>query len=239
MNFLTKREDDLETMPKKERFRKNPDKWYSGWNFPYRRVHRWIESKVGNHIDDVISEYVNAEWIPLEFRQRHNLYRYLQCHTFLVNGKVCYHDGSPYYLRKEIPYNIVENQGTKTFYVDPTTRKVCVFYPKSRKWDTTLWKQQQMMKLVILGDYHQYNFHDGIWYEIKAEPCQYQTDIANYNHFRKGPNDNLLVKTNRYNNRNSKNPYVKITLKRQLNHKELKQNGLRNCGKSPKIQNIS
>src|ERR1039458_1638897 len=84
----------LENLPVRERM---PDySWekdrYAGWNFPYDRCHRWLESCVGRHIDSVIHEYVNAKWVPKDHRFAHQLSRYLECNTTMVGHQVCYHD---------------------------------------------------------------------------------------------------------------------------------------------------
>lgn len=191
---------------------------------------RWLESCEGRHVDSVIHEFVRAKWVPRQFRQAHKLGEYLEMNTFIENGKVCFYDNYPRFSYKNEPYVVVEDTTSKTFYVHPETRKVCVYRPQSRKsWGTT-YREKINSKLVILGDYHQYYKLDGIWYEVKAEPiATHPMHIAPcWGAERKGPRDILLEKNDGFHNRYENLPFVRITLKRQLSHEELVENTLFN-----------
>lgn len=215
--------EKLEELPKREKFPdyswENDDYW--GKNFPYARTIRWLGSCVGKHIDAVISEFCNAKWVPIEFRNYNQLKKYLETDTFIDKGEVYYYCN--YALN--VNYRKITESFRKTFYVHPVSRKVEVYNPPTPK----SWRKREQEKLDakvrILGDYHQLYKENGIWYEVKGKP-------VNFNEFftldRKGPKDILLENDNSFTPKTEKYPFVKIVLKRQLNKKELKKFGLKN-----------
>lgn len=99
---------------------------YHGWNFPNRRMQRWLDSRVGSHIDSTIHKYVHAKWIPKEFRQAHNLYKYLEINTFIDKKMVCFYDD--YFSRyNSKSYRVIDdNLAIKMFYVHPISKLICV-----------------------------------------------------------------------------------------------------------------
>ena len=225
MDLQTQGEERLENLPSRERFPDYSRDRYRGWNFPYRRMNRWLESNVGKHIDSVIHQYVNAVWVPKEFRQAHHLAKYVETNTFIENGKVCFYDAYCHYsLMTHRPYRIVEDEGSNTFYVDPSTRLLCLFKPRKRRSYLEQQRFEKHSRVRILGPYHQLYKLNGIWYEIRA------TIMPDWNELceRKGPNDILLENENSWSRQHNKNPRVRVILKRQLNHKELTKHGLRN-----------
>lgn len=238
MKNLLHKEDDiekLEDLPLRER---NHDySWendnYWGKNFPYRRVMRWIESQEGNHIDSVIHKFVNLKWLLPIYRTLDELRRKIEINTFIEGGKVCYYSRYMGYWRTDkAPHYVVEDEMTKIFYVHPETRLICVHRPPSRE----SWKKQEQERLDkkfrILGDYHQLYKKDGVWYEVKAEPIDRPESFIknciagmgkNWNYGKKlGPKDIILETPLGF------MPTFKVTMKHQLNKKELKKYKLTN-----------
>lgn len=223
-------EDKLENLPSRERFPDHSRDRYKGWNFPFTRMARWLESKEGCPINEVISEYVNADWVAPEFRFAHKVYDYLQKDTYLEDGKIYFFSSG---WRGNEFRSAIDEQTRKTIYVHPTTGLICVHRPKTQISWRKRWQEAQDAKFRALGDYHQLNKTGGIWYEVRAEIVLEAKSpaVTKYTHLffqRKGPKDDLLDKTNRPDSHDKDMPYVKIVLKRQLNGKELRTHGLKN-----------
>ena len=227
--------DKLEQLPLRERNHdyswENDDYWSK--DFPYRRMRRWIESCKGRHIDEVISEYVHAKWVPKHHRFINQFRRHIELDTFIRDGAVHYYSRYMSIFRDKAPYTLCEDGISDCIYVHPTTRLVCVYKAPTRK----SWRKEEQEKLAkrvrILGDYHQLYKMEGIWYEIKAKPLPtmpaMSIGLSVYHSMYKrcGPKDIIMEGVHDY-HRKSKELHVKITLKRQLNGKELKKYGLTN-----------
>jgi hypothetical protein len=230
MNWQTKKAETIENLPNWEKF--HDYSWendnYFGKNFPFRRLRRWVEASKNKHIDDVIHDFVNLDWIPKTHKFAHTLKDYIEFDTFMDGKRVAYH--CKYQWRNQY---YIEDSSNLMVYVHPVTRLVCVFYPPTQKSWHTLEQERLDKKVRILGDYHQLYKLNGIWYELKATKVRLVTYYQNstycryMKYYQKGPKDILLEENSAWQN-NSKNPYVKITLKRQLSSKELKKHGLTN-----------
>lgn len=220
MNYANVREDVMDRMPSKESFKGNKDYNYRGTgnNFPYCRFKRWLESKEGNDIDDISSEYIKLKWIPVEYRRVSSLSRYVEMNTFMVGDKVAYYSDSCMDI-----WIVGESNYRKEYYVDPCSYKLCIFRPRK-----VVYKREDD-NVRVIGEYHQYNRVNGIWYEVKAEVVDNKEgNNVGYMYSCKGPKDNLMESSNRYDNEYSNKPYVRVIMKRQLSREELRDNGLRN-----------
>jgi len=227
--------EKLEQLPLRERNHdyswENDDYW--GKDFPYRRMQRWIKSCKGRNIDEVISEYMHAKWVPIHHRFINQLRRHIELDTFMKDGVVHYYDKYMSIFRDRAPYTLAENGVNDCVYVHPTTRLVCVYKAPTRK----SWQKEEQGKLAkrvrILGDYHQLYKIEGIWYEVKAKPlppmpvASIGLSVYHSMYERCGPKDIIMEGGRSYSLKDT-DPFVKITLKRQLNSKELKKYGLTN-----------
>jgi len=228
MNLITKDTDNLEELPGREKFTDHSrDREHDG--FPYKRIRRWIDSCVGRNIDDVIHDFVHLNWVPLQERRASTLRRYIEFDTFLKNNEVYYYTeyGMMHQYNNYNNYVSVKSGCGKTIYVDPVTKMVSVYMGPSAKskW-IELRNKQFEARCRILGDYHQLCKIDGIWYEVKGEVLP--PHALGWGYERKNPTDILVEPSFSWQNRNTKIPYVKIVLKRQLSAKELKKHNLQN-----------
>jgi len=212
MNLLTQTEDKLEVLPTREKFPR-ADWWdYSGNDFPYRRFQRWLESRVGNNIDKVIHEYVHLDWIPTEYRHGHYLKDYIEMDTFMDKGKVCYYSNYYHWDRRLFYY--IEEYGQKVIYMHPMTKLLCIHIPPTRKSFNKQCQEARDARCRILGEYWQLYKIKGIWFEIKAKIIREKSNL--------GPHDIILETVRGF------MPSFEVTVKRQLNGKELKKLGLHN-----------
>ena len=203
--------DKLENLPVRQAM---PDySWekdrYHGWNVPYDRLHRWLESCVGRHLDDVISEYTHANWMPKEFRVPHQLYKYLEVNTLKIGGQTCYHDDH------HGCYRPIEGCAVRTVYVHPITKQLCLYIPPTRKSWRKAEQEELDARVRFLGDYHQlYKVNGGLWFEVKAEILSSPSNLK--------PKSIILETVQGF------MPSFRVVLKRQLSSKELKKFGLKN-----------
>jgi hypothetical protein len=221
--------EKLEDLPSRER---NHDySWdnddYFGKKMPYRRMMRWLESQEGIHIDSVIHKFVNLKWLLPVYRTLDVLRKKIEMDTFIEDGKICFYS-SWCYWGKCGPRRIVEDETSKTIYVHPKTRLVCVHRPLTRE----SWKKREQekldKKLRILGDFHQLYKESGIWYEVKAEPIdRNDSGLRNRKPFL-GWGDKLKPKDIILETKLGFMPSFKIVLKRQLSRKDLKKYNLTN-----------
>ena len=211
---LPKRGKHLKTWDEQDRHRTNRDRVF------YGIVSRWLDSQVGKNVDTVYSDWHRADWVPVKFKTIAQFGYWVELNTFVQN-EIIYHF---------IGYNCVDP--TKNFepvteaawrnrtfyYVDPTTKLIQRVLHKRPEWKNRH-KKTQNSNLVVLGNYHQLNKINGIWYESKAEVL---TDIKWTDSICKNPFDNLATGTDSWDA-----PKVKI-YRRQLNSKELRKHNLKN-----------
>lgn len=221
MDWQTQSEDKLDNLPKRERLLPPDDHEdrYRGMNYPYKRVEKFLESQVGRPIDAVFSDFCHADWIPVEQRTKEQFRKHVELDTFIQDGKVFFYDKYGSDWRGKVHSSPVVNNWNDVLYVNPKNRCLAIFrhkpfdFAKKRKAE-----RDEVMR--ILGDYHQLNKVEGIWYEVKAE-------ISSTGWLRRRTTDILLGDDQGY-SIYTKVPYIRITLKRQLSHDELKKFGLKN-----------
>jgi hypothetical protein len=162
-------ENKLDTIPLREVPRSERRSYRS--DYPYRRIHNFLRSRVGRPWYSVTSEFVRADWVPVRHRLYSTLANEVEVSTFLLNGEVYYYsDGyrSPW-ARSGSEGFAVKDETREIFYIHPTTKLLC--YQPNKKINYRKRRAEEEAKVFrILGDYHQLLKIDGIWYEVKAVP---------------------------------------------------------------------
>jgi hypothetical protein len=215
-------EEKLDNLPKFEKFQ-DDDYFdhYWGKNFPYTRLKRWAESQEGNHIDGVFHKFVNLKWLLPEYRTKQQFRNHVEVDTFIGDdNKIYYYSKYSWRTKSAMP---VEGN-IKTVYVHPKTKLICVYHPQTLKSYKSKWLEERNKKVRILGAFDQFYKDNGIWYHVKAEPVIDFTKTSLHDaRLGRKKSDSILLETT-----NSDGSFVKITLKRQLNGKELKKFNLIN-----------
>jgi hypothetical protein len=113
------------------------------------------------------------------------------------------------------------------FYVHPKTKILCHYKPKKVNY-RKIQEEEEAKTFRILGDYHQLLKFDGIWYEVKGKIIE--NSFYDNLYEQRGPRERLIGSFDkpRYYYIWKDFPHVKIVLKRQLSHKELKKYGIAN-----------
>ena len=214
-------EDKLETLPSRERC-KPYDVWFDyQTNYPWKKIHRFLISNVGQPWAEVCSKFIHLSWVPTEYRTYHHLTRHVEVNTFLRGNDVIYFTNYCTIDQK------VEDSWGELLYVHPETKLLC--HKQKKRIDYIKRRQEKELKTMrVLGDYHQLLKLNGIWYEVKGTP--YDPVLLTRARWDKptGPKDRMIKdEKGKYNNFSCYSD-VKITLKHQLSHKELKHYGLTN-----------
>jgi hypothetical protein len=218
-NLIFQREEKLEDLPEKATFRDKPFEGYTRWNYPWKRVTRFLHSRKGRSWDSVVSEFVRLEWVPVEYRNFTRLCRHVKVNTFLKDNKVYFYEDRRY--RSYNNEQSVIDYGADLFFVHPVTKTLC-FY---RHVDSP--RSPEKLTGIHLGDYHQLLKIKGIWYDVRAVNV---TDIQR-KHF--PPRQRLLSNDGAglYDIRwvtPTLYIYRPCVIKRQLSSKELKKYGIKN-----------
>ena len=273
-------EDSIEyvdNLPSRDKVRPPKDgrDHYKGEDYPWKKVYRFLTSRVGRPWDHVFSEFVHLDWIPRQYKTENQIAHSVLFNTFMRDGKVWYFD--KYLSNNE---RQLEDCGgywrhSELFYIHPVTKLLCYYKPKKIDYKKRMAKEEAKT-FRILGDYHQLVKIKGIWHEVKGEPIESDIVVIDGLHYRKvktkplpqpptmtffgrkvvpdkppykmvdgkylvpvdyrwrdenkiGPKDRLIdddYKDSIW--RRLDYHSVKITLYRQLNHKELKKHGLKN-----------
>lgn len=210
MNLIVKKDEELENLPRNQKIKKGLDWWndYNHEDYPWRRVHRFLRSRVGKNFENVLSEFVKLKWILPKYRTLRQLADYhIETNTFIRKGEVFFYN--KYCFGGKSETNVKEHY-SELFYVHPKTHILC-FQPKSKKIN---WKErheaEEAKTFRNLGNYHQLLKLGGIWYEVKGQPM-----------------DKSCKPDKRIIGHNSQD-YVMVTYKKQLNNKELKKFNLTN-----------
>lgn len=230
MDWQTKSEEQLDNLPSRERmlYPKDGRDHYWGENFPYKRVESWLRSQVGQHIDSVFSRFVHLDWLDRPWRNLETFKRHVETDTFIEDGEICFYERYSHHYGQGKPFIILKERHGETLYVHPKSRCLQIQRNNKRHDYRERYRFELAQRFRVIGDYHQYYKKNGIWYEIKAEPRPAHFIPLPGRDERKGPRDILLEPNNSFTRRVSTNPYVKIILKRQLNHDELLRHSLEN-----------
>jgi len=162
--------EKLEELPNRERVALPGGAWgrYKGRDYPYNKVRRLLESRIGVKWDDVFSEYVHLSWIKDEDKTREKIGWEVVFDTVMKDGKVCYLDEGWGCLRPVSEHRW--KQGT--FYVHPVTK--CLGYAKPEKKD----REKKPETYRILGNYHQLIKINGFWHEVKGKAVESESDLV-------------------------------------------------------------
>src|SRR5208283_1718072 len=161
----------IDNLPSRDKVRppKDGHDHYKGEDYPWKKVYRFLVSRVGRPWDWVFSEYVHLDWIPHQYKTQEQISHSVRFNTFMRDGKVWFFD--KYLSNNE---RQIEDCGgcwchSDIFYVHPETKILCYYKPKKVNY-RKLQQKKLDKKLRILGNYHQLYKQNGIWYEVKAEP---------------------------------------------------------------------
>lgn len=222
MNLSALDQNRLETLSDKATFRPKPfEKGYYRYNYPWKRVVRYLHSREGQPWDKVLAEFVRLPWLPTEYRTQKKLRAHVEVNTFLKSNKVYFYDDRAYRNCNNNSEQSIEDYSGDIFYVHPVSKLLCFHehtkfvYPKPA------------VNSIYLEDYHQILKVDGIWYDVRAvsiTPLQRK-------HF--PPRMRLIdasVASISWVNTSSANYYIyrPAIVKRQLSGKELKKYGIKN-----------
>lgn len=171
-NLLVEDPDKLEELPLRDTVRP-PDgrRHYRGSDFPYRKIQRFLTSRVGKYWNDVFSEFCHLDWVPRQYKTKEQIGHSVQLNTFIKDGKVWYYDGGFMGVNERS----VDNEGgyysrRDFFYVHPKTGILLHKQPHGHKSYKQQEEERKAKFMKILGDYHQLLKLDGVWYEVKGEP---------------------------------------------------------------------
>lgn len=219
-------EEQLDVLPSRGK-KRDGDRYHWGDDFPYRRVWRFLESRVGEPWDKVVSDFCHADWVPARRRHASELNRDVSTNTFLRDGEVWYYGKYGWWGCNESP---IKDATRKTLYVHPTTKILSAFTPKSRPSRLTEAKRHNAKYMRSLGVLHQLLKVNGIWYEVKAKLDPYVIDAGWYRE--RTENDPLIdsedIRFVGYGYSHRAPFPVRITSKKELSHKELRKHGLSN-----------
>lgn len=141
---------------------------YSGEDYPYNRVVRFLMHSRGKNVDEVFAEYMKADWVPVRYRNHAEFKRRIEIDTFIgEDGKIWYHESLAW--RGNSTKSIEEENSRNFFYVDPTT-KTLLHKPKVGPNYTQIWKERKEKELAEVFRYlapgRQLSKYKGIWYEV-------------------------------------------------------------------------
>lgn len=222
MNFKNLPEDKLEVLPKFEKPIR--DHWNGGYNKPFwQKINGFLRSRVGQKWDRVISEYVHSDWVPILYRNYHNLTHFVETDTFLKDGEIYIYTYGTYRYYTPRTKDVINAMAlsevyTDVFYVNPKD-KVLSFQAKRRRCA----KEKQEETFQVIGDYKQLVKLSGIWYYVSGGDFFRETHE---------PNEQLIDERGITSGKRKKIMHLffpmKCIFKRQLNKRELKKYGLKN-----------
>lgn len=209
--------DKLEDAPKSQKMREGMERRYKGIysNYPWSKVERFLTSRLGKSQAEVTSEFLKLNWLPKEHRTIKQFNYHVETNTFIHNGQIYVNDNK---------YWAINEHYLDIFYIHPETELLCFQKKKKTNW-AKIYREEKAQTMRILGDYWQLLKLDGIWYEVKGKPLD--KDFKP---------DQRMIGENNLVNKSSYWPNicpwysVEITLKKELNSKELKKFGLTNDG---------
>lgn len=177
----------------------------------WRRIRRWLISRIGTGWSQIVSDFVRLEWVPKQYRNYREIIKHVETLVYLGEDNEFW-----FYPEFDKPVGRpLKGESGEVFYVNPCNNLLC-FKAKERRRNYKKEHQQKLARTIrILSDYHQLLKLFGIWYEVKGRP------------FMKGckPTE-PMIKEREYGPESSYG--CEISSKRQLNKSELKQYGLTN-----------
>jgi len=175
--------DEIEDLPSRDAIRPRGVWFRYGEDMPWKKVHRFLVSRVGEFWNDIFSEYVHLEWVPEKYKTREQIANSVLVNTYMKDGKVYYFDK---YCDRDNNEKTIDDYRFgygDCFYVHPITGKLC--YRQTKK---SCHKKEHAEKLAktfrILGDYHQLIKRNGVWYEVKGKPIESDVVIIDGLHYK-------------------------------------------------------
>lgn len=223
-NLNQTNEEELDKLPKQEKLGQSDD-YYHGTDFPWKRAGAWFTSNVGRPIDDVFSDFVHLPWVPTQYRNHHQLTKFVEVKTFVKEGEVYFYEDRVWWGHQshEQPIDKLASYRGDPLYVHPVTRVLC----KAKKKKIVAKPKPLVFKNI--GDFRQISKIDGLWFEVWADKVSEQTR----KYF--SPKDDLLKLHCNHHQMGltwiqAGNSYMfqPRVLKRQLSSKELKKHGVKN-----------
>jgi hypothetical protein len=231
MGNLLAIEERLEEFPSRAPFSngRDEDRKNHRGQFPWVRANRYLESRVGQHWDKVVSEFTHAEWIPKPFRTYTQLAKMVEVDTFIHKGEICYYTD---YHAYDAPVKINETRyhARKLLYVHPKSKVLSLAKVTSQLRHTPREDKRTFVNRYSLwgGEHGQFIKIKGIWYEVWGKPYS-----AGSVFYKKKPDTSIpmlpadgdtclqwdrMMKTG-----------MKVTAKYQMNKQELIANFLQNA----------
>lgn len=225
-NLISYQEEKVSNLPYLEKSSLKKDPRDYGFDLNYARVNNFLQSRVGVIWDDVISEFIHADWVPVRFRTASKIASFVETHTFIENGKIKAfghgtHGKSDFF---------VDEFYREVFYVDPVSKTLQL----KKKKTTISWRKRRQLEdlktLRIIDSYNQLHKVKGIWYIFSlpegCEPDKFfkkNTRWEEDNELR--PFEDLKDECGKHYKCYLLYPKFKIC---QLNKKELKKHNLKN-----------
>lgn len=167
--------EQLDDLPNRSKIPKDSRRGYRGraWrsSYPHNKVLRFLESRVGKFWNDVYSEFCHLDWLPDGHKTREQLSWNVVFETVMKDGKVHYiEEGSG-------DVKLLENHWRRSnlFYVHPVNQKLCRVEKKKQQ------NPEKPKTLIVLGNYHQLLKVKGVWYEVRGEKKDKNSDIIEKN----------------------------------------------------------
>lgn len=183
-------------------------------DLPYKRIKRYLMSRVGVPWDIILSEFVRLDWLPVRYRNIVILKEIVQVNTFRNGLGICFYDDS----YSSSCFHVVNEQLQEVFYLYPSTEILCYKRP-NKKYK---WKPEQDKNLIILGELNQLIKLNGIWYHVYVHP---KDTLYKVGEFSKGA---LLEGDGSSQYKSTDKFFVVKIQKKQLNTSQLKHYGLKN-----------
>jgi len=180
----------VEDFPNRDKVRPpdNARDHYYGEDYPYNKVHRFLFSRVGNHWDNVFSEYCHLEWLPSQYRNKERIYQIVETNTFMKDGKVWFFDNYSRFSNEKSIDDMDNSKGyfysSECFYIHPETKVLCYKHRKSKNQYKKEREVESAKTFRVLGDYHQLIKIKGIWYEVKGKPAESDIIVKDGLHYR-------------------------------------------------------
>jgi hypothetical protein len=134
----------------------------------WRKVRRWLKSRLNKPWSRVSADYVRLDWVPKEDRRVSVLANTIvEVNTFMKDGEVCFLSG------KEVVR--VKDAWQEVIYVHPITTNLQYKPIMSKAKRRAMWRGKGKNDCRQLGPYNQLLKLDGVWYHVWADPIDYRT----------------------------------------------------------------
>lgn len=247
MNLITVKEEKLETLPRKQKFLEGRGERKYGNDFPYNRTYRFLASRIGQSLAQVLSDFVHADWIPPRFRNLAKFRDFVELNTFIKDKEIYFNDSRGYRGTTEVA---LKDSSQDVYYIHPKTKLLC-FQKEKRTNYAKIQREKEAKVRRVIGKNHELQKVNGIWHEYKYELVKSDVIEIDGLHYQKVPVtisefdlkckglknlDKYKIQDGCYLvpfatspwYRSSSQPKHKTIINRQLSKNQLKKYGLRN-----------